>query len=269
MTIKDFARLCDCHPQTLRYYDRENLLRPRSVDPWTGYRHYSEEQALRFVRIRNLQQAGFTIDEIRSLLDKSDAVISEAFVEKIRKMEETLARVHEIHASYLCEAAQMKRKIQEIRNLVAHSMQTFNAQQEFGIDDTLYQSIISNVTGYFDDMLAQENTDGFQWEEPDLPDASQRDQFLQQPDLTLVYEKHGWHYVKEFLNEFSDLKDGGEYTLVFALNAQKKQAAAFANTMLALLLHLNPGKKRTFQCQLTQSDDGKNHFWLLQKKTDS
>ena len=38
MTIKDFAKLCGCNPQTLRYYDRLNLLKPVRVDEWTGDR---------------------------------------------------------------------------------------------------------------------------------------------------------------------------------------------------------------------------------------
>ncbi|MDD5980551.1 MAG: MerR family transcriptional regulator, partial [Clostridium sp.] len=69
MTIKEFARLCGCNPQTLRYYDRVELLKPVKVDEWSGYRFYDEEQALTFIKIKNLQIAGFTIDEIKGLLD--------------------------------------------------------------------------------------------------------------------------------------------------------------------------------------------------------
>jgi len=35
MTIKEFARLCNCNPQTLRYYDRMDLLKPVKVDPYS------------------------------------------------------------------------------------------------------------------------------------------------------------------------------------------------------------------------------------------
>ncbi|MGN0141461.1 MAG: MerR family DNA-binding transcriptional regulator [Roseburia sp.] len=31
MTIKEFSQLCGCNPQTLRYYDREDLLKPVNV----------------------------------------------------------------------------------------------------------------------------------------------------------------------------------------------------------------------------------------------
>ena len=69
MTIKQFARLCGCNPQTLRYYDHVQLLKPIRVDEWSGYRYYEEEQAMDFVKIRNLQKAGFSIEEIKGLLD--------------------------------------------------------------------------------------------------------------------------------------------------------------------------------------------------------
>ena len=62
MTIKEFARLCGCNPQTLRYYDHVDLLKPVKVDQWSGYRYYDEDQALAFIKIKNLQKAGFTID---------------------------------------------------------------------------------------------------------------------------------------------------------------------------------------------------------------
>ena len=64
ITIQGFAKLCGCNTQTLRYYDRIGLLKPERVDEWTGYRYYEEEQALQFVKIKNLQQADFSIEEI-------------------------------------------------------------------------------------------------------------------------------------------------------------------------------------------------------------
>lgn len=69
MTIKEFARLCGCTTQTLRYYDHQNLLKPVRVDDSSGYRYYDKDQALTFVKIKNLQKAGFLIEEIKELLD--------------------------------------------------------------------------------------------------------------------------------------------------------------------------------------------------------
>ena len=83
MTIKQFASLCGCNTQTLRYYDKIGLLKPVKVDSWSGYRYYTKSQAMDFVKIKNLQAADFSIDEIKILLAMSDQQIYEAFDRKI------------------------------------------------------------------------------------------------------------------------------------------------------------------------------------------
>lgn len=109
MTIKEFARLCGCNPQTLRYYDHVNLLKPVKVDQWSGYRFYEEEQALAFVKIKNLQKAGFTIEEIKELLDKDNHVIYKAFDAKIAEEEKRLQEIKAIQKSYQTEMTDMKK----------------------------------------------------------------------------------------------------------------------------------------------------------------
>ena len=78
ITIQGFAKLCGCTTQTLRYYDRTGILKPARVDEWTGYRYYEEEQALQFVKIKNLQQADFSIEEVRGLLPGDDDLLAAA-----------------------------------------------------------------------------------------------------------------------------------------------------------------------------------------------
>ena len=67
MTIKEFAKLCGCNPQTLRYYDRVGLLKPVRVDRYSGYRFYDEKQAVTFVKIKNLQSALFTKEQLEAI----------------------------------------------------------------------------------------------------------------------------------------------------------------------------------------------------------
>ena len=115
MTIKEFACLCGCNPQPLRYYDHVNLLKPVKVDKWSGYRFYEEEQALAFVKIKNLQKAGFKIDEIKGLLDKDNPVIYQAFEEKIAEEEKRLQEIKDIQRSYQTEMNNIREKINEAR----------------------------------------------------------------------------------------------------------------------------------------------------------
>ena len=92
ITIQGFAKLCGCNTQTLRYYDRIGLLAPAKVDEWTGYRYYEEQQAMRFIKIKNLQQADFSIEEIRPLLEVDDDQLMEAFEQKIEEQKQKLDR---------------------------------------------------------------------------------------------------------------------------------------------------------------------------------
>ena len=110
ITIQGFARLCGCNAQTLRYYDRIGLLAPARVDEWTGYRYYEEEQAMLFVRIKNLQQADFSIEEIKSLLGRNDDYVLAAFERKVEEQEQKLAKIRKIQKSYLEETMEMCNK---------------------------------------------------------------------------------------------------------------------------------------------------------------
>ena len=118
MTIKEFARLCGCNPQTLRYYDHVGLLKPVKVDQWSGYRFYEEDQAFTFVKIKNLQKAGFTIEEIKALLDQDDHVIYMAFDTKITEAERRLQEIKHIQKLYQTEMKQIQEKIHEVREKV-------------------------------------------------------------------------------------------------------------------------------------------------------
>ena len=271
MTIKDFAGLCGCNPQTLRYYDRVDLLKPARVDPWSGYRFYEEDQALRFVRIRNLQRAGFSIGEIRELLDKDDPAVYQAFSAKIAEAEARLREMKEIRASYQTEMTNMLEKLEQVRREVAEAMEGYDPAQEFGITGEEYQRILREVTEAFEQAMARPEVGAMEFV-PYSEGASPREEpeyldLLRDPMYAVVYEKHGWRNVRDFLDEFSELEDGAEYMCLCALEPAKAGNWAFPNVLLGLLLEKNQGKKRTLGCNITDSDDGQNHFWLLRKKT--
>ena len=260
MTIQAFARLCGCNPQTLRYYDKVDLLKPGRVDRFTGYRYYDEEQALTFVKIKNLQLGGFSIEEIRPLLAADDDEIYRAFEGKITEQRARLEAMKEIQRSYRSEMTTMKETIDAIRK----DMAAFDPTVEFGIDKTRYEAICARV----DEMLATAmDNNCFQAfsfdEEKHSPDPLPK--VLQDPTYRIVYEKHGWAHVKDFFSEFAVLEDEAEYRLVFALTPDKMNQTAFSTTVLNLLLDENDGKKRTLGCDTTDTKDDQNHIWLLKK----
>ena len=149
MTIKVFAKLCDCNPQTLRYYDSVGLLKPAEVDSWTGYRYYNEEQAVTFVKIRNLQKAGFAIEEIKELLLKDDLAIAKAFDAKIAEAEAHLREIKAIRASYLTEMSTIKEKINETRERIITDIKNYNPEEEFGMPRSDYEAMLAGIEQCF------------------------------------------------------------------------------------------------------------------------
>ncbi|WP_374457242.1 MerR family transcriptional regulator [Nocardioides sp.] len=69
LTIGEFARFAGVSVRRLRHYDALGLLPPASVDPVTGYRHYTAGQFRRLHRLLALQDLGFTLEQMGPVLD--------------------------------------------------------------------------------------------------------------------------------------------------------------------------------------------------------
>src|SRR3712207_4577479 len=67
--IGDFARHGRVSVRMLRHYDAIGLLRPAYVDHMTGYRSYDAGQLSRLNRIVALKGLGFSLEQVRTILD--------------------------------------------------------------------------------------------------------------------------------------------------------------------------------------------------------
>jgi DNA-binding transcriptional MerR regulator/predicted transcriptional regulator YdeE len=74
LNIGEFARIGQVSPRMLRHYDETGLLRPKEVDPGTGYRSYEVAQLSRLHRLLALRDLGFSLEQIGSLLDDDPSV---------------------------------------------------------------------------------------------------------------------------------------------------------------------------------------------------
>jgi DNA-binding transcriptional MerR regulator len=260
MTIKEFARICGCNTQTLRYYDAQGLLKPEKVNRYSGYRYYNKQQALEFVKIKNLQEAGFSLEEIKKLLKQDDDSIYEAFNKKIQQQEDKLERIKTIQKSYCSELQEMKKRIEEIKTQVIDEMENYDPTEEFGINENKYQNIIERVHNFFDDIIKSGR-------EPDMEISEKkvsREQFLENPDYKKLYEKHNWNNVKDFISEIPELEKEKNYVLYLEVTSDKI-SSAFATTMINRLI---PDKQNQglISCAVEESIDNTNHFWLFEKK---
>ena len=68
LTIGKVAKLAEVSIDTIRYYERHNLLRPAQKSG-AGYRLYNDEAVQRLHFIKHAQYCGLSLAEIRQLLD--------------------------------------------------------------------------------------------------------------------------------------------------------------------------------------------------------
>lgn len=68
--IGEFSKLVNVPVKTLRYYDEINLFKPQEIDLFSGYRYYSEKQIDDLEVILNLKEVGFSLEEIKKILER-------------------------------------------------------------------------------------------------------------------------------------------------------------------------------------------------------
>lgn len=293
ITIQGFAKLCGCNTQTLRYYDRIGLLTPAKVDPWTGYRYYEEEQAVQFVKIKNLQQADFSIEEIKNLLGKNDVLLMEAFEEKIREQERKLEKIKQIQQSYLEEAMDMQKMVNTVLGFVENKVSNPELWKEFGLEQEKENEIIAKVHEVLADWLSQckkagtdvsvtaddKTIDGMmnvvkQMEEGIFNEAENvilaREGTNPEKDIPAdaqkIMTRDGWEHIHEWIQELPDLGDGKENFFLFRIRKDSAaNNAGFATMMLAVMAARYDAMKGGMICKTCLSDDGINHFALYRR----
>ncbi len=114
LNIGEFARLGQVSPRMLRHYDETGLLKPRSVDPATGYRSYGVAQLGRLHRLLALRDLGFSLQQIRQVLDDDPPV------EQLRGM--LRLRQSQIEREVTGEQARMRRVDAHLRALEERSI---------------------------------------------------------------------------------------------------------------------------------------------------
>ena len=67
LTIGELARVAGVPTSTVRYYEREGILKPRRRS-YSNYRLYSQEDVHRLRFIRAAQATGFTLQDVTELL---------------------------------------------------------------------------------------------------------------------------------------------------------------------------------------------------------
>jgi len=75
LTLRDMTQASGCTPRTVRYYERQGLLRAaRSAG---GHRLFARAELERLLFIISLREAGWSLEEVEALLSVRDAAASD------------------------------------------------------------------------------------------------------------------------------------------------------------------------------------------------
>ena len=109
--IGDFSNMSKTTVKTLRYYEKEGLLKPIYVDQNTNYRYYDTSQLVEISKIISLRQIGLSIKDIKSILDGNDMkkILNKRKTELKENL--TLCNIQLSKINYLLEGDNMKNEI--------------------------------------------------------------------------------------------------------------------------------------------------------------
>ncbi len=92
LKIGDFAQLAGTNLRTLRYYEELGLLSPASRSAG-GFRYYRESEVHRVQMIRDLQELGLQLENIRSLIQaRQESETREQFLARVKQALEEQSR---------------------------------------------------------------------------------------------------------------------------------------------------------------------------------
>jgi DNA-binding transcriptional MerR regulator len=95
MKVGELAERSGVSVRTLHHYDEIGLLSPSGRSA-AGHRLYSEDDVARLLRVRSLQQMGFSLDEIRACLDDRTFPLARVLEMRVTRLREHLDQTQQL-----------------------------------------------------------------------------------------------------------------------------------------------------------------------------
>lgn len=117
--IGDFSKITRLSIKTLRYYHEYGLMSPSRVDQLSGYRYYDEHCLEKARIISKLKELGFTLNEIRGILETctDDTEINSHIENKLKEINQKISDYRKIQNklnSFLKQKGEIKMNNSEI-----------------------------------------------------------------------------------------------------------------------------------------------------------
>ncbi|MBD2833308.1 MULTISPECIES: MerR family transcriptional regulator [Streptomyces] len=139
-TIGEFARHGRVSARMLRHYDAIGLLRPDRIDPATGYRYYGAAQLARLNRVIALKDLGFTLQQVRAVVD--DQVDADELRGMLR------LRRAELEAAMTAAAARLTQVEARLRSIESEGHMPENDVQIKRVPAVRVAEVTSTAPGY-------------------------------------------------------------------------------------------------------------------------
>ncbi len=167
-TISQTAKIVDMTTETLRHYDRINLVNPFKTDDWTGYRYYSAQELVRLNTVKALQCMDLTLAEIKEILEYRD------FDKIITLLKQAEAKAE----SKIAELEYSKSKIIRARKFYESKLQCGNQPTDYFVktfpqrvillSDTMQLPTLNNLWDYhshYYEQLGENDKGDFSFED--------------------------------------------------------------------------------------------------------
>lgn len=142
LSIGELSKISQVTVKSIRYYQELGILKPVKVDPITNYRYFDKDSYERINSILTLKDLGFTLTEIKSILDECESendlkiFISKKIEEvkiKVKKLKEVECRLKKFNSDIDVQAPSISNDI-----------------VEFDLNIPIYASI--KINGSYDDV---------------------------------------------------------------------------------------------------------------------
>lgn len=154
-SISQTAKIAEVTAETLRHYDRINLVKPCKVDEWTGYRYYSMQEIVILNTIRSLRCMDLSLSEIKEILSFNDF---DKIVAALKKAEanadKKIAELNSAKAKITRARSYYEGKLGEDQPIVGSFIKRFPARAIL-LSDELQTPTVNNLWNYHRHFYAQ------------------------------------------------------------------------------------------------------------------
>ncbi len=101
ITIGEMSKICEVHSKTLKYYEKIKLLIPAFINSESKYRYYSYTQVLEMGIIKKFKIRGFSLHEIKEILNSENInSISNYYLKRNKDIEKEMKHLKLIYEEF-------------------------------------------------------------------------------------------------------------------------------------------------------------------------